>query len=157
MVLWNCMAILKFFQRFLSVFRQIYQFFNGSIFQTFFISPIEVVKVQQQIVAQDKPMSVKRTIGYIYENAGLRGFARGYGMCFFREPIAFTVYFSSFEWMTRFVFIRFSICNLLCATSKIFWTFQKPKGQQCGYICCWWYKVKPTSQDNEFRLYDSLH
>ena len=94
---------------FIGFHANIIRFFNGSIFQTFFISPIEVVKVQQQIVAQDKPMSVKRTIGYIYENAGLRGFARGYGMCFFREPIAFTVYFSSFEWMTRFVFIRFSI------------------------------------------------
>ena len=75
----------------------------SGIARTFVISPIEVVKVQMQVVGQEKPMSVMECIRYIYQKAGFGGFSRGYLMCFMREPVAFATYFASFEWMTKYV------------------------------------------------------
>ena len=84
----------------------------SGIARTFFISPIEVVKVQMQVVGQDKPMSVIECIRYIYQKAGFGGFSRGYLMCFMREPVAFATYFASFEWMTKYI-LGFQCCQLL--------------------------------------------
>ena len=84
----------------------------SGIARTFVISPIEVVKVQMQVVGQEKPMSVMECIRYIYQRAGFGGFSRGYLMCFMREPVAFATYFSSFEWMTKYI-LGFQCCQLL--------------------------------------------
>ena len=56
-----------------------------------------------QVVPREKPMTVFECVGYIYKNAGLKGFARGYLLCFGREPLAFATYFGSFELMTKWV------------------------------------------------------
>ena len=56
-----------------------------------------------QVVPREKPMTVFQCVGYIYKNAGLKGFARGYLLCFGREPLAFATYFGSFELMTKWV------------------------------------------------------
>ena len=62
-----------------------------------------------QVVPREKPMTVFQCIGYIYKNAGLKGFARGYLLCFGREPLAFATYFGSFELMTKWVLVYVTI------------------------------------------------
>ena len=62
-----------------------------------------------QVVPREKPMTVFQCVGYIYKNAGLKGFARGYLLCFGREPLAFATYFGSFELMTKWVLVYVTI------------------------------------------------
>ena len=80
------------------------------------ISPIEVVKIQQQVQPE---RSLKFVAEEVLRCAGLRGFSRGFtstlSRCgvyssfisknhpnkFFREPVAFCCYFSSFEALTQ--------------------------------------------------------
>ena len=77
------------------------------------ISPIEVVKIQQQVHPSRGLRDIAREVRNV---AGMKGFTRGFtttlsrlniscGMeehCFaFREPVAFCCYFSSFEILTK--------------------------------------------------------
>ena len=91
---------------------------NGIVAGTvraFVISPIEVVKIQQQ-VHPSKTLSQVAT--EVWEAAGLRGFTRGFTTTLTRhvhhvmsdlttkhqtsrEPVAFACYFSSFEFLSQ--------------------------------------------------------
>ena len=104
----------------------------SGIARTFVISPIEVVKVQMQVVGQEKPMSVMECIRYIYQKAGFGGFSRGYLMCFMREPVAFATYFASFEWMTKYV-LGFSVLpiSIFCLQNK----FADNNAEISGFFC----------------------
>lgn len=62
------------------------------------ISPIEVVKIQQQV---HPDRSLKFVAEDVWRSAGLRGFSRGFTSTLTREPVAFCCYFSSFEALTR--------------------------------------------------------
>ena len=82
-----------------------------------------------QVVPREKPMTVFQCVGYIYKNAGLKGFARGYLLCFGREPLAFATYFGSFELMTKWVLT--SLCyNIVLRKKNI-----KENGFE------WWYFI----------------
>lgn len=61
------------------------------------ISPIEVIKIQQQVRPQ---LSLRQVTAEILGTVGLRGLTRGYTCTLTREPIAFFCYFSSFELLT---------------------------------------------------------
>ena len=96
----------------------------SGIARTFVISPVEVVKVQMQVVGQEKPMNTRQCIRYIYQKAGFGGFSRGYLMCFMREPVAFATYFASFEWMTKYVFGFAVLPTSQCGNLRNFLSFR---------------------------------
>jgi len=62
------------------------------------ISPIEVIKTQQQV---GKGLGLKEAWGRVYRNAGLFGLTRGYTLTFMREPLSFLTYFSVYEALTK--------------------------------------------------------
>ena len=74
---------------------------NGIVAGTvraFVISPIEVVKIQQQV----KPSrTLTQVASEVWQKAGLRGFGRGFTTTLTREPVAFACYFSSFEILSQ--------------------------------------------------------
>jgi len=72
--------------------------FCAGLVRSFVISPIEVVKIQQQVRPQ---LSVREVAAKVWNTAGLKGFAKGYPATLTREPVAFFCYFSSFELMTK--------------------------------------------------------
>jgi len=69
----------------------------SGIIRAFVISPIEVVKIQQQVHPDRSLRSVAENV---MRTAGLRGFGRGFLSTMTREPVAFGCYFSSFELLT---------------------------------------------------------
>ena len=70
---------------------------SGTV-RAFVISPIEVVKIQQQV---NPARSLVQVASEVWRTAGLRGFARGFTTTLTREPVAFGCYFSSFEILSR--------------------------------------------------------
>jgi len=70
---------------------------SGTV-RAFVISPIEVVKIQQQV---HPARSLVQVASEVWQCAGIRGFARGFTTTLTREPVAFGCYFSSFELLTR--------------------------------------------------------
>merc|ERR1711892_731472 len=66
--------------------------------RSFVISPIEVVKIQQQVHPSRGLRDIAREVRQV---AGWKGFTRGYTTTLSREPVAFCCYFSSFELLTK--------------------------------------------------------
>jgi len=69
----------------------------GSV-RAFVLSPIEVLKIQQQVGKGKRLWEAGKSV---VNMGGWRGFSRGLPATLTREPVAFTVYFTTFELLTR--------------------------------------------------------
>ena len=68
---------------------------------------MEQVKTQMQVCGQNGIMEAVETI---YQQAGLRGLARGLAITIAREVPAFGIYFGSYEVMIRLVVSTVNEC-----------------------------------------------
>lgn len=80
----------------------IYSSFDFSgIVQSFICSPMELIKTRMQIQKQKVSIGPIQYLAHIYKTERLSGVFKGLNITFLRESLAFGIYFSSYEWLTR--------------------------------------------------------